>query len=218
MPLEHAPSHLRLAFHDAGTYDPTSETGGAHGAIHFLDEVRRAENTGWGQECLALLSEARTRYPDVSWADLVAIGGAAALQKVGGPVVEVGMGRTDAAEPAPAHRLPGGYEGASLLRRVFARFGFGDRELVVLSGAHTLGFAQRQPFTADPLVFSNTYFVELLAGLKRNVFLPSDLALLDDPDLRALVVEYAEDGSRFIRDFAEVYRRMTWLGNPEPPN
>ncbi|HEX8968464.1 MAG TPA: peroxidase family protein [Chloroflexota bacterium] len=219
MPIEHAPAHLRLAFHDAGTFEARTFSGGAHGTIHLLDEVRRAENTGWGQVCLALLAEVRAEYPELSWADLVALGGAAAIQRCGGPVIEIGLGRQDGGEPAPPGRLPGGYEGAALLKATFARMGMGARELVALSGAHTLGHAQRRGFTADPLVFSNAYFVHLVEG-QDDALLTSDRALLRDPQLRSYVELYAADEARFMADFADAFRRLTWLGNeaPMPPN
>jgi L-ascorbate peroxidase len=210
MPLEHAPAHLRLAFHDAGTYDERTRTGGAHGGVHLPEELQRGDNTGWGQPCIELLAEARARFPSVSWADLVAVGGAAAVQKCGGPTIEIGRGRTDAVEPAPRNRLPGGYEGAGLLKSMFARMGLGPRDLVALSGAHTLGHAQRRPFTANPWVFSNEYFVQLL---DQPQILGTDSALVDDPDLRPFVEVYAEDQGRFFDDFADAFRRLTWLGN-----
>ncbi len=213
MPLEHAPAHLRMAFHDAGTYDVNNGTGGLHGAIRLQDVVRRAENTGWGQECLALLEMAHERFPDIGWADLIAIGATAAVQKCGGPVIEVGMGRADASEPSPVHKLPGGYEGSPLIKNIFARMGFSPRDLVVLSGAHTLGFVQRRTFTPDTYVFSNSYYVELLKGRVGILRLNSDDALVDDPELRQYVELYAGDQAKFFDDFAEVFRRLTWLGN-----
>jgi catalase (peroxidase I) len=216
MPLEHAPAHLRMAFHDAGTFDAATGTGGAHGAIRLLEVVRRGENTGWGQECLALLECARERFPGIGWADLIAVGAAAAIQKCGGPAIEVGLGRTDTDVASPAHRLPGGYEGASLIRKIFARMGFGARELVVLSGAHTLGNIQRRPFTQDTLVFSNSYYRELVAQEAGILRLVTDDALLLDPELRAYVELYASDEALFFNDFAEVFRRLTWLGNEAP--
>jgi L-ascorbate peroxidase len=211
MPLAHAPAHLRLAFHDAGTYDARTHTGGAHGTVHLLEELQRGDNTGWGQPCIALLAEAKAAYPTVSWADLVALGGAAAVQKCGGPVIEIGLGRTDNTEPAPPHRLPGGYEGATLFKSMFARMGLGPRDLVALSGAHTLGHTQRRPFTPHPWAFSNTYFVQLLAEPK-SALLNTDSALLDDPALRPYVELYAADEPRFFADFAAAFRRLTWLG------
>jgi len=212
MPLEHAPAHLRLAFHDAGTYDAGTGTGGAHGGVHLAAELERGANTGWGHACMELLDCAKTSYPALSWADLVALGGAAAVQRCGGPVIEIGLGRTDATEPAPTHRLPGGYEGADLLKAMFARMGLGPRELVVLSGAHTLGHTQRQSFTANPWEFSNSYFVLLLAD-NGSALLGTDTALVHDPELRPFVELYAADEARFQADFAAAFRRLTWLGN-----
>jgi L-ascorbate peroxidase len=212
MPIEHAPAHVRLAFHDAGTYDQATGTGGAHGSVHLNEELRRADNTGWGQECMALLEEAKLAYPSLSWADLIALGGTAAVQKCGGPVIEIGLGRTDATVVAPPHRLPGGYEGAGMLKRMFARMGLGPRDLVALSGAHTLGYIQRKPFTDDTWVFSNSYYTQLVE-LKGSLNLQTDTAMLEDPELRPYVELYAEDERKFWADFADAYRRMSWLGN-----
>jgi L-ascorbate peroxidase len=216
MPIEHAPAHLRLAFHDAGTFDERTGTGGAHGGVRLLEELWRGENAGWGQACLELLAEVRERYPGLSWADLVALGGAAAVRKCGGPIIEIGLGRTDAMHAAPAHRLPAGYEGAGLLKSMFARMGLGARELVALSGAHTLGHAQRRPFTPDPWVFSNSYFVHLLEQTDDGMVLTTDQALLNDPELRPFVERYARDEAYFLTDFAAAFRRLTWLGNDRP--
>jgi L-ascorbate peroxidase len=216
MPIEHAPAHLRLAFHDAGTYEQHTSSGGANGTVRLHEELRRAVNTGWGHACLELLAEAKLAFPAVSWADLIAVGAAAAIQRCGGPVIQVGLGRTDGTEAAPAHRLPGGWEGAGLLKSLFARMGLGPRELVVLSGAHTLGYTLRQPFTPDPTVFSNSYFVELLAVPERAT-LPTDRTLLGDPELRGYVERYAADETLFRSDFAVAFRRLTWLGNAPKP-
>jgi len=215
MPIEHAPAHLRLAFHDAGTYDAQSGTGGPNGSVHLRDELNRGGNSGWGHACIELLGEARAEFPDASWADLIAIGGAAAVQKCGGPIIHVGMGRRDADEPAPPQRLPGGYEGSAMLKRLFARMGLGPRELVALSGAHTLGHTQRKPFTVDPWVFSNSYYRQLMQ-MSGPGLLGTDDAMLDDPDLRPYVELYAEDQGRFFADFAEAYQRLTWLGQLMP--
>jgi L-ascorbate peroxidase len=211
MPLEHAPAHLRLAFHDAGTFDSRTNTGGV-GRIHLADQLRRGETTGWGHACFELLGLVKDEHPQLSWADLVAVGGAAAVQKCGGPSIEIGLGREDQSEPAPAHRLPGGAEGAVLVRALFTRMGLSVQELVALSGAHTLGHVQRRPFTADPWVFSNSYYVQLLAQAGGQLRLNSDDALLGDAEMRGWVERYAADEALFFEDFAAAYRRLTWLG------
>jgi L-ascorbate peroxidase len=212
MPIEHAPAHLRFAFHDAGTYDVNTGTGGAHGTIRLRDELFRADNTGWGQECMALLTEVKHSFASIGWADLIMLGGAAAVEKAKGPVIEIGLGRIDGDVVAPPHRLPGGYEGAAMLKRMFARMGLSTRDLVALSGAHTLGHTQRKPFTRDPWVFSNSYFTQLVE-LSGSLLLQTDTAMLEDPELRPYVELYAQDAERFMADFADAYRRMSWLGN-----
>jgi L-ascorbate peroxidase len=214
MPLEHAPAHLRLAFHDAGTYDARTNTGGV-GRIHLRQQLLRGETTGWGHACFELLTLARDRYPDLSWTDLVAVGAAAAVEKCRGPAVDVGLGRGDQSEPAPAHRLPGGAEGGALVKAMFARMGLSPQELVALSGAHTLGHVQRRPFTPDPWVFSNSYYMQLLAQEAGVLRLNSDDGLLSDPELRGYVELYARDEPRFFTDFAAAFRRLTWLGATE---
>jgi len=49
MPLEHAPAHLRLAFHDAGTFDARTRTGGAHGRSPQIrgDSQTRTSSNSW---------------------------------------------------------------------------------------------------------------------------------------------------------------------------
>jgi L-ascorbate peroxidase len=83
---------------------------------------------------------------------------------------------------------------------------------VALLGAHTLGHTQRRPFTSHPWVFSNAYFVQLLAQDK-SPLLGTDTAMVGDPDLRPFVELYAANESRFLADFADAFRRLTWLGN-----
>ena len=216
---EHAPAQLRLAFHDAGTYDVKTHSGGAHGAIHFLAEAARRENAGWSAVCLDLISQAKLDFPAISWADLVAVAGAVAVEVCGGPTIRVGLGRVDAPEPAPEHRLPTTDEGAVKLKAHFEGMGMGARELVALSGGHTLGRSSGRPFTRDPHVFSNSYFQHLLSTVDNDdgtTLLDSDRALLDDPELRAWVDLYSEDQARFFADFADAYYRLTWLGAERP--
>jgi L-ascorbate peroxidase len=99
-----------------------------------------------------------------------------------------------------------------MLKSMFERMGFGPRELVALTGAHTLGHTQRKPFTDDPLIFSNSFFTQLVE-LKGSRLLQTDTAILEDPELRPFVELYARDEAQFWTDFADAYRRMSWLGN-----
>lgn len=73
-----------------------------------------------------------------------------------GPTIPWQPGRTDADSGGacpPDGRLPDASLGAAHIRDVFGRMGFNDREMVALSGAHTLGrcHADRSGFVGGPL-------------------------------------------------------------------
>jgi L-ascorbate peroxidase len=76
--------------------------------------------------------------------------GACAVECAGGPKISMRYGRLDASEPSVEGALPGALPpwkengAAEHLRAVFGRMNFGDREIVALSGAHTLGRAFKE--------------------------------------------------------------------------
>ena len=89
-----------------------------------------------------LLLPVEKEHPSVSVSDIWALAGAAAVEYTGGPKIAVGLGRVDQTDPTkcpPNGRLPDAAQGAQHLRDVFYRMGFDDKEIVCLSGAHTLG-------------------------------------------------------------------------------
>lgn len=75
----------------------------------------------------------------VSNADLIALAGAYAVAICGGPAIDVPVGRTDATGPDPPGRMVSEQAGVAALRANFADKGLSANDLVVLSGAHTLG-------------------------------------------------------------------------------
>jgi cytochrome c peroxidase len=112
--------------------------------------------------------------------------------------------------------------------------GFGDREIVALSGAHALGRCHADasgyvgPWSGTPLLFNNSYFV-LLKGLEWTpddtkakfqyrdpsgnlMMLPSDIALIEDPKFKKFVLEYAKDQKVFFEDFAAAFEKLETLG------
>lgn len=142
--------------HDSGTFDkgiPVGQwplCGGANGSIRFEAEQAHGANAGLAKGVTVYLSPIKKRHPAVSWADLIQLGSATALAHAGGPRLAMRYGRVDvptAAQCPPEGRLPdaappfgdGSPDAASHLRKVFYRMGFDDREIVALSGAHTLG-------------------------------------------------------------------------------
>jgi len=69
------------------------------------------------------------------------------IQEAGGPKIPMKYGRMDVTAPEqcpPEGRLPdaGPRDPAEHLREIFYRMGLDDKEIVALSGAHTLGRAR----------------------------------------------------------------------------
>jgi Peroxidase/Ankyrin repeats (3 copies) len=166
--------------------------------------------------------------------------GTQAIKLMGGPDIPFACGRTDAkdASACPAiGRLPDATQGADHLRAVFGRMGFDDKDIVALSGAHTVGSCHRLrsgfdgPWTTNPLQFDNEYFKVLLertwivkpdsdplqymdqeTGLL--MMLPTDLCLIQDDAFLPHVQAYAADQDLFFADFSSAFGRLISLGCP----
>ena len=211
------PIAVRLAWHSCGTYDKSDNSGGSNGArIRFDPERSDDANKGLGI-VRDLLEPIKKRHPEISYADLYVLGGAAAIEFLGGPKIDVNFGRSDATRaslcPVLNGRLPDASQDAKHLRDVFYRMGFEDRDIVALSGAHTLGRCHSVrsgfdgPWTNNPLRFDNNYF-KVLMGLewkprdwngnfqfedkltKSLMMLPTDMALKTDPKFRVWALKY----------------------------
>jgi len=165
------------------------------------------------------------------------------LEFLGGPKVPHSFGREDAPTGSycpPNGRLPDAAQGAAHLRDVFYRMGFNDREIVALSGAHTLGRCHQVrsgydgPWTRNPLKFDNGFFKNLIfmEWKKREwngpfqfedvdtgelMMLPTDMALKTDPQFRVYAELYAKDEAAFFNDFAEAFAKLIALGAPKCP-
>ena len=235
---------VRLAWHACGTYARSDGSGGSgSGAtMRFAPEAGHGANAGLAA-ARARLEAVKRAFPAMSYADIWSLAGVCALQEMGGPPLAWRAGRADAASAAacpPDGRLPDATKKAPHLREVFGRMGFGDAELVALSGAHALGRCHRNasgfdgPWTFAPTTLSNAYFELLLserwqerawngpkqyedAKTKTLMMLPSDLALIEDPALKKHVEVYSKDAGAFFRDFAAAYVKLSELGVKFPP-
>ena len=207
-----APQYLRLMFHDACTYDAASGSGGPTGSVRY--EVDRAENAEL-KPCIDAITAAQRCLAGqgvaLSWADLLVIAGAVAIEVCDGPVVEVHPGRRDATAAEPVGFVPDEHDDDTKLVERFRRMGLDMRDLVLLSGAHTLGLAHGVPFTEDPFTFDNGFFRRLLDDVDPSApgLLDTDRLLVKHPAMRRMVEEYARDEQRFFRDFADAYRKLT---------
>ena len=158
---------LRLAFHDATTFDDSGgrRTGGPNASIRF--EIKdRSANRGLGRP-LAVLTElyqqqqlqegqTSTDSEHLSLADTIALAGAVGVEHAGGPFIDIPVGcRPDAEEADPERlrvalqnqtprslvdtTLPSAALDSDELRLYFGRLGLDEEEFVALSGSHSLG-------------------------------------------------------------------------------
>jgi len=244
------PVFVRLAWHSAGTYDKNTKQGGQEGALmRFKPEKDWPANAGLAF-ARSRLEPVKAEFPEISFADLWSFAGTVAIEEMGGPKINWRPGRKDVQETQVLKFNPDGLlpdaDGrkkenvADHLRDIFYRMGFNDREIVALSGAHSLGRCHTDrsgywgPWTFAPTTVSNEYF-RLLVEEKWTpkkmhegkpwtgplqyedktgaiMMLPTDLALIQDPKMRPIVEEYAKNDKKFFEDFAKAWIKLQELG------
>jgi L-ascorbate peroxidase len=172
-----------LAWHDSGTYDQRikefPQRGGANGTIRFDPELSFGANAGLDR-AIGYLEKIHKKYPDISWADLIQLGSATAVEMAGGPKIDMTYGRISAGpNDAVASESREGFGGnaglpdalpgddgkfgcgettaAAHLRNVFGKkMGFTDQEIVAISGAHTIGRAFKERSGACPFGYTDS--------------------------------------------------------------
>ncbi|KAH8814736.1 heme peroxidase [Flagelloscypha sp. PMI_526] len=235
----YGPVILRLAWHASGTYDKDSKTGGSNYAtMRFAPESLHGANAGL-DVARGLMDKIKAEFPWISYGDLWTLGGVAAIQEMGGPVIPWRPGRIDGfdKDATPDGRLPDASQGSDHLRNIFYRMGFNDQEIVALSGAHALGRCHKTrsgyegPWTFSPITLTNDFFTLLFKekwtwkkwegpkqledkGSKTLMMLPTDFALTQDRSFKKYAQAYANDQDLFFKDFSAVIARLFELGVP----
>lgn len=158
-------SIVRLAFHDAGTFD--GATGGADGCVdHSL-----GENRGLADVEAQLAQAVSTVTGRLSKADVWALAAHMVIDHfASGPPLEYQIGRTDAAScEGHGERLPNAELTHTHITDVFVTgLGFTERETAALMGAHVLGRANLDISGYDGSwvprgdQFTNRYFRDVL--------------------------------------------------------
>ncbi|MFQ6642362.1 hypothetical protein Gotur_018333 [Gossypium turneri] len=226
------PILVRLGWHDAGTYNKNIEEwpqrGGANGSLRFEVELKHAANAGL-VNALSLIQPIKDKYSDVTFADLyLCIRLCLCLETTN---LIAFLCCLDAGPPSPADHL----------REVFYRMGLNDKEIVALSGAHTLGRSRPersgwgkpetkhtkdgpgtpggQSWTVQWLKFDNSYFKDIKAKRDEDLLvLPTDAVLFEDPSFKVYAEKYAEDQETFFKDYAEAHAKLSNLGAKfDPP-
>jgi adenylate cyclase len=206
-----APKYIRLAFHDAGNFDKLNHTGGLNASILF--ELDREENAGLEPIITKIknFKESLGEF-EISFADLIALFAAESLSKLGGPFVLVEMGRKDSNQAGEKMKINSTEFTISDLIQKFSEMGFTEKELVALSGAHTVGYNSKKPFTQTPYVFDNSYFKELINSKENDQFLRTDKELLNSEITKEILKEFSENNQFFLECFKESFQKLLHLG------
>lgn len=195
-------------------------------------------NAGLPTVAVGLLSEITAKYCPhfIGIADLWVLAANVAIKCMGGPMVKTRFGRVDAKSSKDSvegqeGRLPPGDASPQTLRDIFCPKGFNDRDIVALSGAHTVGACHLDrsgfdgPWTETPQTFDVSYFKNLLEkkysdmttskGEKqgwneetKTMMLVSDLSLLEDEVFIQHVKEYAGDNDLWLKDFTAAWIKL----------
>uniref|UniRef100_A0A7S4SNS9 Plant heme peroxidase family profile domain-containing protein n=1 Tax=Ditylum brightwellii TaxID=49249 RepID=A0A7S4SNS9_9STRA len=138
-----APAFYQMALLDGLSFDFDSKKGGPDGRIirqiltsdakgQYIDNLKEAANV------LIAASKALKKYTAITIADAVAISGAEALNSIGGPIISIQLGRTDAPLKDPVSDLPlellSGERSNAEVIAAFRRSGMTDREMTALLG------------------------------------------------------------------------------------
>ncbi|CAN1262769.1 Lignin-forming anionic peroxidase [Linum perenne] len=181
----------------------------------------------------------------VSCADILAVAARDASAYVGGPTWDVKLGRrdSDSAFLSLANSdIPGPKSDLQTLISDFQKKGLTARDMVALSGAHTLGFAQcftfrdriydnvdsdfaRKKKKACPAEGGDRYLAPLdtvtpksfdnnyfKTLMRKKGLLESDQVLYSGGSTDGIVEEYSRDGGKFSTDFAAAMVKMGDIG------
>ncbi|XP_054786137.1 peroxidase 10-like [Prosopis cineraria] len=174
-----AASLLRLHFHDC-------IVNGCDGSVLLDDteDMKGEKNAGPNQNSLrgfqvidSIKARLETYCPStVSCADILALAAREAVLQAGGPSWPVGLGRRDsvtASMDAANRQIPTPFEPLQNITAKFTSKGLDLRDVVVLSGGHTIGFAQCFTFKGRLFDFDGSGKPDpgmdsaLLSGLRR---------------------------------------------------
>ena len=165
--------------------------------------------------------------PQITTADAIQVTAAASVASLGGPTCPMLMGRPSVGGPSSKEGLPSPCDSSSAGIARFANMGFADPKtaLVVLSGAHNIGFSRVTnntpgscskgiaPLTAAPQSFDGHYYAEVVNQTGRKGWFSSDRALnAKGATTAALMQYYAANPSAFLGAWCSSWQEASLLG------
>lgn len=191
-----ATSFYQLSLLDGLSYNSKTGQGGPDGGILRLALSSKATDEytkNLQSACNTLIDAAVAlkKYTAITIPDAIAIGGAEAVQAIGGPTLPVQLGRTEGKKAADINlNLLSGKESPDDVIDAFKRAGLSDREMVaLLGGLLTVDSVQKTRSTEDWKQSVKPRYVE-----RGKMGRMSDYKRLTDEDVAAMEQdEYDED-------------------------
>jgi L-ascorbate peroxidase len=202
---------IKLAVHDAVTFDENTRTGGPNGSIRVGRELARAENVGL-EGAMAALEGVKAKFEAVSYADLIQLAGAVAVEMVGGPLVEMNVGRKDSKACPPSGRVPTAAKGSAAVKAAFERAGLSNVDAAAVLCAVPVGSSTERPTGAlalTPLDLGSSYLSKVTSGPAEEAV--TELLQQDD-DMRVTVLKWQENEDDFLEAFGEAFKKLSEVG------
>eukprot|EP00466_Bigelowiella_natans_P010439 jgi/Bigna1/70618/fgenesh1_pg.12_\ len=191
----YGPVFVRLAWHNAGTYNMFDKTGGSEGAgMRFATEAKDPANAGL-DIARARLEPIKQKYPEISYSDLWSLAGTVAIESLGGPKMKWVGGRKDNVSEElgpPAGRLPDAARGAIPTAVASRVLGCSPRPhsptSTTESSLRTDG-SRRSGMGRTSLKTNlrfNEQLIFCLGTRGKLMMLPTDMAIIEDPIFNAV--------------------------------
>jgi len=201
-----APAYYTMALLDALSFDSKSGNGGPDGKIirtllavnspsPYIADLKEAA------EVLIAGKKSNNKLSAITIADSVAIGGAEAIQAIGGPILSVQVGRIDAPKDAKIDKtvpldLFEGKRSVGEVRSFFQRSGMTDREMTaLLCGLLTINKVEKDK---DPLSWKQSGKPKYVERGKMGR--ASDYKKLSDEDFNELAKDEIDDDDDGLQD------------------
>jgi len=222
---------VKLAWQCASTFRNSDYLGGCNGArIRFFPQKGWEENAAMNL-VLGVLQNVKNEYGDkLTWADLIVIAGNTALEDISGVSFDFCGGRSDATDGAGSEFLnmmtyP---NKLAAFKDKMKLLGLTPREMVALSGRIRSAESQKSLgyhgswMDNQNWTWGNQYFKLLLnetwvpineyeyqSKNQTDVYMmDTDLLLLYDAPLLAIVQEFASDATEFMKQFQSAWAKV----------
>ncbi|VAI12829.1 unnamed protein product [Triticum turgidum subsp. durum] len=203
---------IRLVFHDCWV-------NGCDGSV-LLDQTPSGSNTekkainNIGLDGFSLVDTIKSKLGNsVSCADIVVFAGRDAARYLSGGKIaySVPSGRKDGIVSSAAAAdaiLPQSTFEFQQLKDNFAKKNFSQEELVILSGAHSIGYDTTGVNTAAKGALDNSYYH---ANLQNRVLFKSDWVMRTDIKAGGDMAEYMNNATKWNNDFAATMVKLSKL-------